>query len=184
MNIFSILPTGHIVIGFCRTLKMCPIVCPLGTLESDGWAHSKCTQHVPTGHIWVIQQGIFKMYSGFDHWAYWSQMLTAISMFSPCTQWVFGPLSPVILVLTHRTHYGKTQENRSAKARGGHPRIPQSPGVREHLGLRLRRQTFLWQRRPGRHPSSISDTVCCDPTPRSPTDSVSVRVSLLREWTK
>ena len=35
------------------------------------------------------------MYSAFDHWAYWSQMLTAISMFSPCTQWVFGPLSPV-----------------------------------------------------------------------------------------
>ena len=95
MNIFSILPTGHIVIGFCRTLKMWPIVWPLGTLESDGWAHSKCTQHVPTGHIWVTQQGIFKMYSAFDHWTYWSQMLTAISMFSPCTQWVFGPLSPV-----------------------------------------------------------------------------------------
>ena len=53
LNIFSILPTGHIVIGFRRTLKMCPIVFPLGTLESDGWAHSKCTQHVPTGHIWV-----------------------------------------------------------------------------------------------------------------------------------
>ena len=35
------------------------------------------------------------MYSAFDHWAYWSQMLTVISMFSPCTQWVFGPLSPV-----------------------------------------------------------------------------------------
>ena len=37
------------------------------------------------------------MYSAFDHWAYWSQMLTVISMFSPCTQWVFGPLSPVYL---------------------------------------------------------------------------------------
>ena len=35
------------------------------------------------------------MYSAFDHWAYLSHMLTAISMFSPCTQWVFGPLSPV-----------------------------------------------------------------------------------------
>ena len=35
------------------------------------------------------------MYSVFDHWAYWSHMLTVISMFSPCTQWVFGPLSPV-----------------------------------------------------------------------------------------
>jgi len=35
------------------------------------------------------------MYSAFDHWAYWSHMLTVISMFSPCTQWVFGPLSPV-----------------------------------------------------------------------------------------
>ena len=35
------------------------------------------------------------MYSAFDHWAYWSQMLTVISMFLPCTQWVFGPLSPV-----------------------------------------------------------------------------------------
>jgi len=35
------------------------------------------------------------MYSAFDRWAYWSHMLTAISMFSPCTQWVFGPLSPV-----------------------------------------------------------------------------------------
>jgi len=38
------------------------------------------------------------MYSAFDHWAYWSHMLTAISMFSPCTQWVFGPLSPVSVV--------------------------------------------------------------------------------------
>ena len=37
------------------------------------------------------------MYSAFDHWAYWSHMLTVISMFSPCTQWVFGPLSPVSL---------------------------------------------------------------------------------------
>ena len=35
------------------------------------------------------------MYSAFDHWAYWSQMLTVISMFLPYTQWVFGPLSPV-----------------------------------------------------------------------------------------
>ena len=35
------------------------------------------------------------MYSAFDHWAYLSHMLTGISMFSPCTQWVFGPLSPV-----------------------------------------------------------------------------------------
>ena len=35
------------------------------------------------------------MYSAFDHWAYWSHMLTVISMFSPYTQWVFGPLSPV-----------------------------------------------------------------------------------------
>ena len=35
------------------------------------------------------------MYSAFDHWAYWSHMLTVISMFSPCTQWVFGALSPV-----------------------------------------------------------------------------------------
>ena len=53
LNIFSILPTEHIVIAFHQTLKMCPVVWPLGTLESDGWAHSKCTQHVPTGHIWV-----------------------------------------------------------------------------------------------------------------------------------
>ena len=32
-------------------------------------------------------------------------MLTAISMFSPCTQWVFGPLSPVniSLVRGHRS---------------------------------------------------------------------------------
>ena len=35
------------------------------------------------------------MYSAFDRWAYLSHMLTVISMFSPCTQWVFGPLSPV-----------------------------------------------------------------------------------------
>jgi len=35
------------------------------------------------------------MYSAFDHWAHWSYMLTVPSMFSPCTQWVFGPLSPV-----------------------------------------------------------------------------------------
>jgi len=53
LNIFSILPTGHIVIGFCQTFKMCPIVCPLGILESLDWAHSKYTQYVPTGHIWV-----------------------------------------------------------------------------------------------------------------------------------
>ena len=33
-------------------------------------------------------------------------------MFSPCTQWVFGPLSPVIATLTHLT------ENTSAKRRG------------------------------------------------------------------
>ena len=37
------------------------------------------------------------MYSAFDRWAHWSHMLTVISMFSPCTQWVFGPLSPVCL---------------------------------------------------------------------------------------
>ena len=35
------------------------------------------------------------MYSVFDHWAYLSHMLSVISMFSPCAQWVFGPLSPV-----------------------------------------------------------------------------------------
>jgi len=35
------------------------------------------------------------MYSAFDRWAHWSHMLTVLSMFSPCTQWVFGPLSPV-----------------------------------------------------------------------------------------
>ena len=39
------------------------------------------------------------MYSAFDHWAYWSHMLTAISMFSPCAQWVFGPLSPVSVLV-------------------------------------------------------------------------------------
>ena len=89
------LPTGHIVIAFCRTFKMCLFVCPLGTLESHGWAHWKCTQHVPTGHIGVTWQGIFKMYSAFNHWAHWSHMLTVLSMFLPCTQWVFGPLSPV-----------------------------------------------------------------------------------------
>ena len=38
------------------------------------------------------------MYSAFDHWAYLSHMLTVISMFSPCAQWVFGPLSPVSLL--------------------------------------------------------------------------------------
>jgi len=43
------------------------------------------------------------MYSAFDHWAYWSHMLTAISMFSPCTQWVFGPLSPVSLLVFRST---------------------------------------------------------------------------------
>ena len=35
------------------------------------------------------------MYSAFNHWAHWSHMLTVLSMFLPCTQWVFGPLSPV-----------------------------------------------------------------------------------------
>jgi len=95
LNIFSILPTGHIVITFRRTFKMCLIVCGLGSLESHSWAHSKYTQHVPTGHIGVTQQGIFKMYSTFNHWAHWSHMLTVLSMFSPCTQWVFRPLSPV-----------------------------------------------------------------------------------------
>jgi len=89
------LPTGHIVIPFHRTLKMCPVLYPLGTLESHGWAHSKCTQNVPTGHIGVTQQGIFKMYPTFDHWAYWSHMLPMLSMCSQCAQWVFGPLSPV-----------------------------------------------------------------------------------------
>ena len=46
------------------------------------------------------------MYSAFDHWAYWSQMLTVISMFLPCTQWVFGPLSPVsTLCAAYRPHF-------------------------------------------------------------------------------
>jgi len=89
------LPTGYIGVIFLGIFKMCPLVFPLGTLESHGWVHSKCTQHVPTGHIGVTWQGIFKMYSIFNHWAYWSHMLTVLSMFSPCTQWVFGPLSPV-----------------------------------------------------------------------------------------
>ena len=40
-NVPDCLPTGYIGVRW------------LGTLESDGWAHSKCTQHVPTGHIWV-----------------------------------------------------------------------------------------------------------------------------------
>jgi len=39
------------------------------------------------------------MYSTFNHWAHWSYMLTALSMFSPCTQWVFGPLYPVTIAL-------------------------------------------------------------------------------------
>ena len=45
------------------------------------------------------------MYSAFDHWAYWSHMLTVISMFSPCTQWVFGPLSPVWAAQSWWAHY-------------------------------------------------------------------------------
>jgi len=102
LNIFSILPTGHIVIAFRQTFKMCLFVCGLVSLESHGWAHSKCTQHVPTGHIGVTWQGIFKMYSTFNHWAHWSHMLTALSMFSLCTQWVFGPLSPVTTQRTQR----------------------------------------------------------------------------------
>ena len=44
------------------------------------------------------------MYSAFNHWAYWSHMLTVISMFSPCTQWVFGPLSPVSVLESHIVH--------------------------------------------------------------------------------
>jgi len=89
------LPTGYIGVIFLGIFKMCPFVCGLGSLESHCWAHWKYTQHVPTGHIGVTWQGIFKMYSKFNHWAHWNHMLTVLSMFSPCTQWVFGPLSPV-----------------------------------------------------------------------------------------
>jgi len=46
------------------------------------------------------------MYSAFDHWEYWSHMLTVLSMFSPCTQWVFGSLSPVLLELSVRAGTG------------------------------------------------------------------------------
>ena len=52
------------------------------------------------------------MYSAFDHWAYWSQMLTVISMFLPCTQWVFGPLSPV-------TYFDMAREVRGESVSGG-----------------------------------------------------------------
>jgi len=119
LNIFTILPTGHIVIAFRRTFKMCPFVCGLGSLESHGWAHSKCTQHVPTGHIGVTWQGIFKIYSTFNHWAYWSHMLIVLSMFSPCTQWVFGPLSPVrVLRPRLEEHEGERQYTSTPVSRG------------------------------------------------------------------
>ena len=63
-------PTGDIVIPSLGTLWMwspCPhwahcdqidgdivnviTMYPLGTLESHGWVHFKCDQHLPTGHI-------------------------------------------------------------------------------------------------------------------------------------
>jgi len=87
---------------------MCLVLYPLGTLESHGWAHSKCAQNVPTGHIGVTQQGIFKMYPTFDYWAYWNHTLPVLSMCSQCAQWVFGPLSPVsmpdIVLQRNTTH--------------------------------------------------------------------------------
>jgi len=49
------------------------------------------------------------MYSAFDCWAYWSHMLTAISMFSPCTQWVFGPLSPVSATAPGRGRWSRSR---------------------------------------------------------------------------
>jgi len=126
LNIFTILPTGHIVIAFRRTFKMCPFFCPLGILESHGWAHSKYTQHVPTGHIGVTWQGIFKMYSTFNHWAHRSHMLTALSMFSPCTQWVFGPLSPVSAGHLSHQHDGNTSTPRCSETENP-PSSPKSP---------------------------------------------------------
>ena len=88
---------------------------PLVTLNFFGEAYFEYIQHfthwahcdwispnienvadcLATGYIGVRWLGTFKMYSAFDRWAYLSHMLTVISMFSPCTQWVFGPLSPV-----------------------------------------------------------------------------------------
>ena len=56
------------------------------------------------------------MYSAFDHWAYLSHMLTVISMFSPCTQWVFGPLSPVSRTSAPRTSATPSQ-NQSRRTR-------------------------------------------------------------------
>jgi len=40
------------------------------------------------------------MSSAFNHWAYWSHMLPVLSMCSQCAQWVFGPLSPVTVLMT------------------------------------------------------------------------------------
>jgi hypothetical protein len=35
------------------------------------------------------------MYPTFDHWAYVDHLLPILTMYSPCTHWVFGPLPPV-----------------------------------------------------------------------------------------
>jgi hypothetical protein len=35
------------------------------------------------------------MYPTFNHWAYVDHLLPMLTMYSPCTHWVFGPLPPV-----------------------------------------------------------------------------------------
>jgi hypothetical protein len=35
------------------------------------------------------------MYPTFDHWAYVDHLLPMLTMYSPCTHWVFGPSPPV-----------------------------------------------------------------------------------------
>ena len=108
-------PTGDIVIPSLGTLWMwspCPhwthcnqidgnivnviTMYPLGTLESHGWVHLKCGQHLPAGHIKFTWLGTFWMYLIFAHWTHHDPLLTGFSMYSACAHWLLGSLPPML----------------------------------------------------------------------------------------
>jgi len=62
--------------------------------------------------------------------------LTALSMFSPCTQWVFGPLSPVI----EAENMGESQRAENRRMRKAETRTIAESGNADDSGKRKRGQ--------------------------------------------
>ena len=85
----------HIVVTLGWLFKMGVICNQWAHFCYSGSKHSECAQFLTIGQIVDPSQRTFKMYLIFNCWVHCGQMLSVPTMYSPCTHWVYGSLSPV-----------------------------------------------------------------------------------------